>query len=404
MNILTFNCGSSSLTYKVFEANGFDKVELIASGKAHRVGVKGSEPSFIEYHFKGINQKSELSLKNHSQASNLILRKLQEFAVKIDCIGHRWGHSAGQFTTALINDKFLETLESLLHLMPIHHPAMLSVINRCLKTAPDLPNYVTADGAFHATIPSFAYTYALPKEIIQKYGFRKYGFHGLSYQYVVREAGRFLNKALNDLKIVACHLGTGGSSVAAVKGGKSVDTTMGYSALPGLMMSTRSGDIDPMLTLYLMATYDYRAEELMDIFNKKSGLLGISGFSSDIRDIIQSAASDDGQSKLAFKMYTHRIKKYIGSYVAVLGGMDVLIFTDDIGLRNPAVRDEVCDGLHWCGVDLNDNDNRQAVEDKISIISSKNSKVDVLAMPTEEELVICLEGLKLLGAKNETAV
>lgn len=396
LNILTFNCGSSSLTFKVFQIKDFSEVDVLASGKAHRVGVKGSEPPFIEYHAGETNQRSEVEFNNHSQASSLILTRLRALGIKFDYIGHRWGHSAGRFTSAMIDDRLLKKLESLVHLMPIHHPAMISVIKQCSKNEPDLPNYVTADGAFHATIPSCAYTYALPQQIIQKHGFRRYGFHGLSYQYVIGEASRFLKKPVENLKIVACHLGTGGSSVAAVKGGISVDTTMGYSALPGLMMSTRSGDIDPMLTLYFMASYDYQAEELMDIFNKKSGLLGISGFSSDIRDIIQRFSDDDGQSRLAFKMYTHRIKKYIGSYVAVLGNMDALIFTDDIGLRNPLVREEVCEGLRWCGIQLCERTNTEAVGDGISKISSDASKVDVLTIPTEEELVICMEGLKLI--------
>jgi len=399
LNILIFNCGSSSLTYKVFKIKNPENIEIILSGKAHRVGVKGTEPSFIEHHFNKKYEKKEVPIKNHSEAALLVLDKIKQLNIEIDYIGHRWVHSFGLFKTSFVDEKMLEILKSLLPLLPLHHPAALSVIYKCKKTFPDIPQYVTTDCAFHSSIPYYAYTYALPKNIIKKFGFRKYGFHGLSYQYVVEEASRFLKIPLKKLKIVACHLGTGGSSVAAVKDGQSIDTSMGYTALPGLMMSTRSGDIDPMLTIYLITLYGYRPDSLIDVLNKKSGLLGISGFSSDIRDIIQ-AISKNKQAELAFNMFVHALKKYIGSYVVALEGIDVLIFTDDIGLHNWLVREKVCENMEWCGVKLDKELNKQAVGDKISLLNDKNSKVRILVIPNEEELAICLEGIKLTGGQE----
>ena len=400
MNILVFNCGSSSLTYKIFNVKSPKNIKTILSGKAHRVGVKGSKPSFIEHHLNKKQEKKEISIANHSEAAFLVLDKVKQLNIKIDYIGHRWVHSVGRFKTSFIDKKMLEILKSLVPLLPLHHPAALSVIYKCRKTFPKTPQYVTADCAFHSSIPYYAYTYALPKNIINKFGFRKYGFHGLSYQYVVEEASRFLKTSLEKLKIVACHLGTGGSSVAAVRHGQSIDTSMGYTALSGLIMSTRSGDIDPMLTIYLMTLYGYRPDNLMNILNKKSGLLGISEFSSDIRDIIH-VISKNKQAELAFNMYIHALRKYIGSYIFSLEGVDVLIFTDDIGLHNWLVREKACENMEWCGIILDKKLNRQSVGDKTSLLSAKNSAVRILAVPTEEELAICSDGIKLIGCKND---
>ena len=400
MNILVFNCGSSSLTYKIFNVSSPKNIKTILSGKAHRVGVKGSKPSFIEHHLNKKQEKKEIPIANHSEAAFLVLDKVKQLNIKIDYIGHRWVHSVGRFKTSFIDKKMLEILKSLVPLLPIHHPAALSVIYKCRKTFPKTPQYVTADCAFHSSIPYYAYTYALPKNIINKFGFRKYGFHGLSYQYVVGKASRFLKTSLEKLKIVACHLGTGGSSVDAVRHGQSIDTSMGYTALSGLIMSTRSGDIDPMLTIYLMTLYGYRPDNLMNILNKKSGLLGISEFSSDIRDIIH-VISKNKQAELAFNMYIHALRKYIGSYIFSLEGLDTLIFTDDIGIHNWLVREKACENMEWCGIILDKKLNRQSVGDKTSLLSAKNSAVRILAVPTEEELAICSDGIKLIGCKND---
>jgi acetate kinase len=400
MNVLVFNCGSSSLTFKVFEATNKADVSILLSGKAHRVGVKGTEPSSIEFHHGDTGDSVEYPLATHAEAAAVLRRKLVELKIPVDMIGHRWVQSAGRFTTAWIDEAVMKDLVALLPLFPIHHPAMLGVIRYCAKEFPLVRQYVTADGAFHRTIPAYAYTYALPRAVVSKFGFRKFGFHGLSYQYVTGEATRFLRAAPRDLRIVACHLGTGGSSVAAIKGGHSVDTSMGYTALSGLVMSTRCGDIDPMLTLYLMATHGYRPDELLESLNKKSGLLGVSGFSSDIRDLIPRI-SEDKHASLAFAMYVHALKKYIGSYIVALRGSDALVFTDDIGVRSPTVRERVCKGMEWCGVVLDREKNLQANADAICLISSESSRVAVLTIPTEEELVIFREGMALATSTEE---
>jgi acetate kinase len=402
LNILTFNCGSSSLTFKVFSVDQVEKIGVVLSGKAHRVGVKGSKPSSIEYDCGGSRESVETSLDDHGQAAVLAINKLAELGIKLDCIGHRWVHAAGYFQTAWVDDALLLRLKALVPILPVHHPSILRVIYACRKALPALPQYVTADGAFHSTIPACAYTYLLPEGLVKKFGFRKHGFHGLSYRYIVRKTAESLGIPLQGSRIVACHLGTGGSSAVAVKDGESVDTSMGYTALSGLVMSTRSGDIDPILTLYLMAEYGYHPDDLMDMLNKKSGLLGISGFSSDIRDIIQRVG-EDAQAKLAFEMYVYRLRKYVGSYVAVLGGLDVLVFTDDIGVHNWLVREKVCQGMDWCGVRLDAEANQRASGDEIARLDAPDSKVRVLIVPTEEELVICWDGIALMKGKKNVA-
>ncbi len=238
--------------------------------------------------------------------------------------------------------------------------------------------------------------------IIRQYGFRKYGFHGLSYRYVTGEAARYLGQPLESLRVIACHLGTGGSSVAAVSNGRSLDTSMGFTPLPGLVMSTRTGDLDPLLPLYLIREMGYTPSQLEALFNKKSGLLGVAGFSSDLRDIIHRMDGEEtGESKerarLAFELYTRRLKKYIGAYAALLGGFDLLIFTDDIGVQNWRVREAACADMDWCGLRLDEPANRAALPDRINHISAPDSTAHALAMPTDEERVIAQEGIEIFG-------
>ena len=402
MNILIFNCGSSSLTFKVFEAKGSNNIKELLSGKAHRVGVKGKEESFIENRYNGKSEKTVISIEDHKQAASLVVESIKEKKISIDYIGHRFVHGGREFNeTVFIDDDNLDKLKKCIPLAPIHNPTSLSVIQECSKSFPSISQYVAFDSAFHSEIPYYAYTYALPERIVKEFGFRKYGFHGLSYSYVTKEASRFLGKDLDERKIVACHLGTGGASVAAIKNNHSIDTSMGYSPLPGLVMSTRCGDIDPMLAIYVMVMYGYRPDDLMDVLNKESGLLGISGTSSDIRDILHSISEEKDQIELAFKMYIQRLKKYIGSYTAVLGGVDILIFTDDIGVHNWQVREKVCENMEWSGVVLDKKRNERVADDKICKINTDNSDVDILTIPTEEELVICLEGVRIIEGKND---
>ncbi len=399
MNILTFNCGSSSLTYKIFRAGSDDDIEIAVSGKAHRVGVTGSEPSFIEHNYNGQYEKNTLPIASHREAAALVFQYVKKNGIPIDLIGHRFVHGATYFPrTAIITDEALETLEICLPFAPLHNPISMSVIKESRATLPSVKEYITFDGAFHSTIPDYAYTYALPDEVIEQYGYRKYGFHGLSFQYVSGESARFLNVPLEELKLVMCHLGTGGSSVCAVKDGYSIDNSLGYTPLPGLIMSTRSGDIDPMAVIFLMNNYGYTPDNLEALLNKKGGILGISGFSSDPRDIIEAIKTDETKrdiAQLALDMYVQRLKKYIGAYIAVMGGIDALVFTDDVGVLSAVIREEVCKSMGWCGVELDYDLNRTVDPKQDSIVSTEQSKVYVMTVPTAEELVICREGLKL---------
>jgi len=366
------------------------------------VGVIGKEVSFVEHDYFGEHSLQETILENHVSAARKILSFLQSREAVIDCAGHRFVHGGNLFKNSVIlNKENLGLLESCLPIAPIHNPISMDVINVSREQLPGIPQYVTFDSAFHSTIPDYAYTYALPKKIIDKYSFRKYGFHGLSYSFVTKKAAEYVRKSVESLKIIACHLGTGGASVMAMKDGKSMDTSMGFSPLSRLIMSTRSGDIDPLLAVYLMVRHGYRGDDLMDLLNRKSGLLGISGFSSDIRDIISMFSGEDGeQAELAFKMYVHRLKKYIGSYAAALGGVDVLIFTDDIGVSNPLVRERVCSDMEWCGISIDKKSNASANNKETFDISSTHSIAKVLSIPTDEEYVIALEGGKLMGWTN----
>ena len=405
LNTLVFNCGSSSLSYKIFHTPTGQPPQVVVAGKAHRVGVTGTEPAFVEHHAAGGGIDTQTTpIPDHRTAAGLILEHLRTVSVGIDVVGHRFVHGGSLFDApAFIDQDTLGKLRSCLPLAPLHNPIALSVIHECCKSLPQARQYVTFDSAFHCTIPDYAYTYALPLQVVQRFGFRKYGFHGLSYWYVSRQVPGILNIPADrlPLKIVACHLGTGGSSVAAIKGGRSMDTSMGYSPLPGLVMGTRSGDIDPMLMLYLMNVYGLRGDDLMDLLNKRSGLLGISGFSSDLTDIIARLGRDEGedeeeQPQLAFNMYIQRVRKYVGGYVVGLGGIDALVFTDDIGVHNWRVREKVCQDMEWSGIRLDAQRNRQATPDAICRISAADSRVAVLSVPTDEELVICLQGHELL--------
>ena len=403
LNILVFNCGSSSLSFKIFTIKELNDVKVCGEGKAHRIGVKGTEPSFIEYKFKESIQKDAVLVQTHQEAAIIMLNRIKNKNIHIDLVGHRFVHGGNYFKKPLfINKDTIRKLHLCLPLAPIHNPSAMSVIYVSKRILTRIRQYVTFDSAFHSTLPLVAYTYLLPKKIIQRFNYRKYGFHGLSYQYVSEKISEHMNVPLKKLNMVICHLGTGGSSVVAIKSGVSVDTSMGYSPLTGLTMSTRCGDIDPMLAIYLMVAYDYRPDALMDSLEKKSGLLGISGFSSDIRDIVkQMNIKERGkQAKLAFDMYIHRLKEYIGSYVAVLGGINVLAFTDDMGVRNSLVRERVCENMSWCGVLLNKYRNRIAKFDKIEKISFAKSAVKIFSVPTDEEKIICQEGLRLLNKRK----
>lgn len=398
MDLLVFNCGSSSLNYKIYQVVSSDGLKVVGSGKAHRVGVHGSEPSFVQHNRDGQTEKQVTPIPNHRQAAILILEYLRERGEKVDCIGHRIVHGGSYFLESTwVTPESLARFELCLPLSPVHNPNAMSVIEECLKTSPGLPQYLSFDTAFHARIPYRAHRYAIPDNLVEKYHLRRYGFHGLSYQYVTQEIGRILNTSPATLRLVACHLGTGGSSVAAIQDGHSVDTSMGYTPVAGVMMSTRTGDLDPMLPSYLMRTYGLDAEAFSDLIFLKSGLLGVSGFSSDLRDLQAGFDTrNDPRAALAFEMYAYQIKKVVGAYISELGGIDALIFTDDIGVQNARVRQLVCRGMEWCGIILDEQVNNGVLHNQTTLISAPESRVKVFAMPTDEELVLVREGLRLL--------
>ena len=396
MQILIFNCGSSSLSYKLFTGETPEALQIVGAGKAHRVGVTGTEPAFIEHRFKAEQVRQVTQIPNHLQAAKLIFDFLHERKLPVEAIGHRFVHGGTMFDcTTQLTPKTLATLERCVPLAPLHNPNSMTVIRAALEVYPGVPEYVTFDTAFHATLPPEASTYALPHELVERYGFRKYGFHGLSYQSVMESATRYLDCTLAGLKIVACHLGTGGASAVAIRDGHSIETTMGYSPLPGLIMSTRSGDLDPTIALELCDQHGYTPAQVTRMLNHESGLLGISGFSSDIRDILRRRDEQgDVRAALAFAAYSHRLKLALGSLIAVLGGLDVLIFTDDVGLKMPEVRAAACAGMDWCGIRLDPERNEAAHGETITEIGA--DRVRVLVIPNDEEGIIAAEGLRLL--------
>ena len=337
-------------------------------------------------------------LPDHREAARQILEQVQTNDLAIDWIGHRFVHGGEVFKESVtINAAVLEKLAECRPLAPIHNPLSLSVIHECRRVLPGHVQYVVFDNAFHASIPEWAYTYPVPQSITERFHYRRYGFHGLSYSYIAQAAPAALGLSPDGLRMVACHLGTGGSSVCAIRDGRSVDSSMGYSPLTGLLMSTRSGDIDPMLALHLAVTYDMRPDDVLSLLTDRSGLLGVAGFSSDLRDILQDVAPERKErGDLAFQMYTHRLRKYIGSYAVVLGGIDALVFTDDIGVTNWQVREQACENMEWCGLKLDREVNRSSTTASAALISAADSQVKVLAMPTEEELVIAREGTRLM--------
>ncbi len=401
VNILVFNCGSSSQNYKVFSTFQGEDLQVLYYGKAHRVGVKGMVSAFIEHHSQAETKRLETPIPDHPSAANMILDYLEKQGVLLDAIGHRFVHGGRLFQqSTLLDETHLVQLKTLMALAPIHNPNSMSVIEVCRRRLPSTSQYVTFDTAFHAKLPEQAIHYTLPQDIIRRFEFRKYGFHGLSYQIVTRLAADKLGRPLSSLNIVACHLGTGGSSVAALKQGQAYDTSMGYSPLAGLVMSTRCGDIDPYLTLYLVQSLGYSPEQVNELYNKRSGLLGLSGTSSDLRDIQTAASQGDERAILAREVYSLRLKSTIAAYLTLLGGADALVFTDDIGVQNPELRLNVCKGMQWAGVYLDEERNLTAKPDQITDISAEGAAMRILTVPTDEERVIASEGVKLLAEAN----
>ncbi len=398
MKILVVNCGSSSLKYQLIN---MDNNDVLASGKCDRIGVESIESPFIEYKSNGQKLREELPLPNHTVAFEAIMKYLLDEKVgaikdvsEIDAIGHRIVHGGPNFTkSVLVTDEVMKEYNTSIEYAPLHNPAHLQGINACMKLMPSVPEVLVFDTAFHTTIPEYAARYAIPDEYYEKYAIKRYGAHGSSHKFIAEEAAKQLGKNKEDINIISCHLGNG-SSIAAIKAGVCVDTTMGLTPLEGLMMGTRSGDLDPAVLEFVMKKENLSIDEMMTVLNKKSGLLGISTTTGDIRDLKGLIEKGDEKAKLAIDMFAYRVKKYIGAYMAVLGKVDAIIFEGGIGEHNPDVLNKCVEGLEPLGIVFDSSHNDD--ENYSGVISKPESKIKMIVIQTNEELEIARETMKLV--------
>ncbi len=396
MKVLVLNCGSSSLKYQLIN---MQNEEVLAKGIAERIGL---QEGFVKHEATG-KEKVVIQEKmdNHKDAIRIVLGAVVDAnhgAIKsmdeISAVGHRVVHGAEKFSgSILINEEVKQALEECSELAPLHNPPNLMGIYACEEILPQVPMVAVFDTAFHQTMPKSSYLYALPYELYEKYKIRRYGFHGTSHKYVAMKASELLGKSLEEMKIVTCHLGNG-ASVAAIDCGKSIDTSMGFTPLEGLAMGTRCGDMDPAITTFLMEKENLSSAELNNLMNKKSGVFGISGVSSDFRDIEDAAAEGNERANLALEIFYKRVKKYIGAYAAEMGGLDAVVFTAGLGENSKECREEVCRGLEFLGIKIDDEKNN--VRGKERIVSTDDSATKVLLIPTNEELMIARDTLTLV--------
>ena len=396
MKILVLNCGSTSIKYKLFD---MDEQKVLAQGGIEKIGLHDSFlkitlpndekvilEKFIPEHTVGV----EFIFEQLTSAKYGCIKSLKE----IDAVGHRVVHGGEKFSQAVrITPKVLEEIKSCSELAPLHNPANIKGINAISKILPDVPQVAVFDTSFHQTMPNYAYMYALPYTYYEKYGVRRYGFHGTSHSYVSKRACEFLGLNYNSTKIITAHIG-GGGSIAAIKDGKSIDTSMGMTPVEGLMMGTRSGNVDLGVIMFLMEKEHLTAEDISTIVNKKSGIKGISGISSDMRDIEKAVAEGNQRAALALNMFNYRILKHIGAFAAILNGVDVLVFTGGVGENQSETRRYVCEGLSYLGVEIDSKATKsrgQEIE-----LSTKNSKVRVVVIPTNEEFMIASDTKELI--------
>ncbi len=389
MKILVLNCGSSSVKYQFIDStNGAP----LAKGLVSRIGM--AEAVLTHKPFDRPEVKVSAEILDHIVAVEYVITMLMspnhgviKDKNEIDAVGHRVVHGGEEFTdSVLITTDLMSRLRGLIELAPLHNPHNIRGINACQKALPHVPQVAVFDTAFHHSMPPYAFVYGIPYVFYKRYGIRRYGFHGTSHQYVCDRAAAMLGKPLSQLKLITCHLGNG-ASVAAVNGGVSVDTSMGFTPLEGLLMGTRSGDIDPAIILHIMSREELSLHEGNTLLNKHSGLAGISGVSSDMREIIAAADTGNANAKLALDVFCYRLKKYIGSYMAALGGLDALIFTGGIGENSSVVRDLTCQGLGFMGITIDNALNKAAIGKEMDI-SGACATAKTLAIPTNEELVI----------------
>lgn len=407
MKILVLNSGSSSLKYQLIDS---ESEEVLAKGLAERIGAVGGGGKVK--HECTANGKAEVDvdMADHAEAIDHVFSLLKDPKVgavksmdEISAVGHRVLHGGEKFVQpTLVNEEVVSEIEKLSDLGPLHNPANAKGIRACMKLMPNVPQVAVFDTAFHATMPDYAYTYALPYKYYENYGIRRYGFHGTSHRYVTSQAQKMLKTMNVDTatsRIITLHLGNG-SSMAAVVGGKVVDTSMGVTPAEGLMMGTRCGDIDPAILTYLGKKLNASPEDLDDLINKKSGLLGVSGVSSDMRDVENSADEGNKRSKLALEIFCYRIRKYIGAYTAAMGGLDAIVFTGGIGENSKTIRARICENMDFFGIELDSekNDKLKGPAD----ISEDGSKVRILLIPTNEERVIARETVQVVTGANES--
>ena len=398
MKILVLNCGSSSIKYKLFD---MDSQSVIAQGGIEKIGLPDS---FLKLTLSNGEKKIlEKNIPEHTVGVEFILDTLvsAEYGAiqsvdEINAVGHRMVHGGEKFSeSVLLTPEVLEAFTACNDLAPLHNPANLKGVRAIEAILPNVPQIGVFDTAFHQTMPDYAYMYAVPYELYQKYGVRRYGFHGTSHRYVSKRVCEFLGESAEGKKIITCHIGNGGS-ISAIQDGKCMDTSMGLTPLEGLMMGTRSGDIDGGAISFIMEKEGLDAAGISNLLNKKSGILGVFGESSDMRDLDTAAKAGNPRAILAEKMYFYRIKKYIGSYAAALGGVDTIVFTGGVGENQSSARWESCKGLEFMGVKL-DADKNNAIHGEEAVISTPDSKVKVVVIPTDEELMIASDTLAILN-------
>lgn len=395
--ILVLNCGSSSVKYKLFDMS---QRKVVGSGGVEKIGMKGS---FLKHTREDGEQVIlEGEVLEHQVAIEYILGVLTskkhgclKDMEEISAVGHRVVHGGEKFNSSVvITDEVIKNIESCIEIAPLHNPPNLAGIYAINELLPTVPQVAVFDTAFHQTMPEYAYMYGIPYTLYKKYGIRRYGFHGTSHRYVSKRVCEFLNLDYSKTKIVTAHIGNG-ASITAVENGKSIDTTMGFTPVEGLMMGTRSGDVDLGVVTYIMDKEMIGTAAATTLFNKHSGVLGVSGLSSDMRDIEKAISEGNQRAKLALDMYEYRIKKYIGAYAAALNGIDVLVFTGGVGENQTVTRERVCNGLSFMGIEIDSEINKTRGEELV--ISTENSRVKVVVVPTDEEYMIAADTMELVS-------
>ncbi len=402
MKILVINCGSSSVKYQLIDT--VNELSL-AKGTVSRIGMSASVLSHKPHDREEVKVSGEIL--DHIVAIEYVISILLsknhgviEDKSEINAIGHRVVHGGEKFTdSVLVTQDLMSEIRNLIELAPLHNPHNIRGINACMKTLPGVPHVAVFDTAFHHKMPPHAYIYGIPYILYKRYGIRRYGFHGTSHKYVSEQASKMLGKPLEELKLITCHLGNG-ASITAIDKGISIDTSMGFTPLEGLLMGTRSGDLDPAIILHIMAREELSLHEANTLLNKHSGLAGISGLSSDMREVVEGANDNNANAKLALEIFCYRLKKYIASYIAAMNGLDALVFTAGVGENSPEVRSLTCNEMDFLGISIDDakNNSAKAIE---ADITAENARVRTLVIPTNEELVIARDTKRIVEESNK---